>query len=118
MSTIATFDTAYLEAVFAANLPEVLRQHAGLALALRHESHPVVMGFVFGADLDAFYGHRLEDLEVFAVIVVNAEVRVTRISSMLARRTIYASTVPCAVLASIPVILSTLCGIYFILYGS
>ena len=73
--TLPGFDAPDLEVVVAGDLPEVLRQRAGVALALRHERHPVVVGFVFEPDLDLFRDCRRERLEVLAVIVVDVGVR-------------------------------------------
>ena len=47
----------------------------GVALALRDERHPVVVGLVFEANLDAFRDLRCERLEVLAVLVVDVGVR-------------------------------------------
>jgi len=35
-----------------ATFSKILRQRASVALALRHERHPVVVGFVFEPDLE------------------------------------------------------------------
>jgi len=69
------FDASDLEIVVAGDLPEVLRQRAGVALALRHERHPVVVSFVFQPNFDALRDLRRERLEVLAVIVVDVGVR-------------------------------------------
>jgi len=39
------FDTSDLELVGASDFPEVLRQRAGVALALRDKRNPIVVGF-------------------------------------------------------------------------
>jgi len=48
---------------------------AGVALALRHEHHPIVVGFVFKPNLDAFRDLRRERLEILAVLVVDLRAR-------------------------------------------
>jgi len=58
-----------------ATFPKVLGQRAGVALALRDERHPVVVGFVFEPNLDAFCDLRRERLEVLAVLVIDVGVR-------------------------------------------
>jgi hypothetical protein len=70
--TLPGFDAPDLEVVVAGDLPEVLRQRAGVALALQHERHPVVVGFVLELNFDAFRDLRREGL---AVIVVDVGVR-------------------------------------------
>jgi len=69
------FDTSHFELVGISDFPEILGQRAGVALALRHERHPVVVGFVFEPNFDAFRDLRRERLEVLAVIVVDVGVR-------------------------------------------
>jgi len=66
-----------------ATFPKVLRQRAGVALALRHERHPVVVIFVFEPNLDALRNFCRERLEVFAVIVVDVGVGVTQMESTM-----------------------------------
>ena len=65
------FDTSHFELVGTGDFPEVLRQRAGVALALRDERNPVVVGFVFKANLDVLRNFRRERFEVLAVIVVD-----------------------------------------------
>lgn len=72
---LAGFDASDLEVVVAGDLPEVLRQRAGVSLALWYERHPVVVGFVFEPNLDAFRDLRRERLEVLTVLVVDVGVR-------------------------------------------
>jgi len=58
-----------------ATFPKYFGQRAGVARALRDERHPVVVGFVFEPNLDAFCDLRRERLEVLAVLVIDVGVR-------------------------------------------
>ena len=72
---MACFDTSDLEVVFPSDLSEVLRQCAGVALALRDERDPVVVGFVFEPNLDVLRDLCRERFEVLAVLVVDVRIR-------------------------------------------
>ena len=50
---LPSFDPSDLEIVVAGDLLDVLRQRARFAFRLRHERHPVVLGFVFKLNLNA-----------------------------------------------------------------
>ena len=68
------FDTSDLELVGISDFPEVLRQRAGVTLALRDERDPVVVGFVFKPNLDGLRDLCRERLEVLAILVVDVRI--------------------------------------------
>jgi len=58
--TVVEPHTPDFELVFAFDFPEILRQRARVALSLRHEGDPLVLGFVFEADLLSLRALRCE----------------------------------------------------------
>ena len=71
------FDIPDFELILASDFSEILRQGAGVTLALRDKRHPVVVGFILETDFDRLgdFGRKL--LEVLPLTVVDVGIRVS-----------------------------------------
>jgi len=63
------------ELFFACHLSEVLRECTSVALALGHECHPIIVGFVFEPNVDRLRNLCHEFLQWFPFVVGDVRIR-------------------------------------------